>query len=60
MSKSVDREIELDSEQKVVRVLHAGGFGVKGLGFIEGQILDKHKTQTPAFLFFTLDMWTFR
>lgn len=51
MSKSINTEIELDPKQKVVRVLHAGGFKVVGLGLIKGQILDKHKTQTPAFLF---------
>ena len=51
MSKSINTEIELDPKQKVVRVLHASGFKVVGLGFIKGQILDKHKTQTPAFLF---------
>ncbi len=51
MNKSVDKEIELDPKQKVVRVLHAGGFKVIGLGFMKGQILDKHKTQAPAFLF---------
>ena len=51
MSKSINTEIELDPKQKVVRVLHAGGFKVVGLGFMKGQVLDKHKTQTPAFLF---------
>ena len=47
----LDREIELDLKQKVVRVLHAGAFKVVGLGFVKGQTLDKHKTNTPAFLF---------
>ncbi len=51
MSKSINTEVELDPKQKVVRVLHASGFKVVGLGFMKGQILDKHKTQTPAFLF---------
>ena len=27
------------------------GSRLVGLGFIKGQILDKHKTQTPVFLF---------
>jgi len=50
MKHTLKDKITLDPENKTVHVLSEGSFKVIGLGFKKGQILEKHKTTTPAFL----------
>lgn len=51
MSDSIETTLRLNPDQKVIQVLQTDGFKVIGLGFMKGQILEKHKTSTAAFLF---------
>ncbi|MBY0383742.1 cupin domain-containing protein [bacterium] len=38
-------------ESKAVSVLFSEGFKAVGIGLLKGQLLEKHSTATPAFLF---------
>lgn len=50
MNHTLKNEVPLNPENKVVKVLSNHSFKLIGLGFKNGQILEKHTTPTPAIL----------
>lgn len=50
MKHTLKEAIVLNPQSKVVRVLSNPSFKLIGLGFITGQVLEKHSTATPAVL----------
>ena len=50
MKHTLKEEIKLSEASKTVKVLTKGTFNLIGLGFKKDQVLEKHKTPTPAVL----------
>ncbi len=51
MKDSIQDKVVFQKEKKSVNVLFSEGFKAIGIGLLKGQILEKHSTPTPAFLF---------
>lgn len=51
MHDSVQSKIILQKSGKSVNALFSDSFKVVGIGLMRGQVLEKHSTPTPAFLF---------
>lgn len=51
MTDSLQKKIVFQKEGKSVGVLFSDGFKAVGIGLMKGQMLEKHNTPTPAFLF---------
>lgn len=50
MQHSLNKEVPFKTDSKNVKVLTSGTFKLIGLAFKKDQILEKHKTPTPAVL----------
>ena len=50
MKHTLNEEIKLNPDSKTVKILSNPSFKLIGLGFIKGQVLEKHMTPTPAIL----------
>ncbi len=50
MKHTLNEEIKLNADSKTVKVLSNPSFKLIGLGFKNGQVLEKHTTPTPAIL----------
>lgn len=51
MKESIQDKVVFKKESKSVNVLFSDGFKAVGIGLLKGQLLEKHSTPTPAFLF---------
>lgn len=51
MKDSIQNKVVFQKESKAVSVLSSEGFKAVGIGLLKGQLLEKHSTATPAFLF---------
>jgi quercetin dioxygenase-like cupin family protein len=51
MKDSIQDKVVFQKESKSVNVLFSEGFKAVGIGLLKGQMLEKHSTPTPAFLF---------
>lgn len=51
MRDSIQDKVIFKKENKSVNVLFSEGFKAVGIGLLKGQMLEKHSTSTPAFLF---------
>jgi quercetin dioxygenase-like cupin family protein len=51
MKDSIQNKVVFKKESKSVNVLFSEGFKAVGIGLLKGQLLEKHNTPTPAFLF---------
>lgn len=51
MNENINDTILLKEKEKSVSVLFSEGFKVVGLGLMKNQVLEKHSTPNPAFLF---------
>lgn len=51
VSESIESSVVFNPDHKVIQLLNSGTFKVIGLGFVKGQVLEKHSTTSPAFLF---------
>jgi quercetin dioxygenase-like cupin family protein len=51
MRESIQNKVVFKKESKSVNVLFSEGFKAVGIGLLKGQLLEKHNTPTPAFLF---------
>jgi len=51
MKDSIQSKVVFKKESKSVNVLFSEGFKAVGIGLLKGQLLEKHNTPTPAFLF---------
>ena len=50
MKHTLQEEIKLSADAKTIKVLSNPSFKLIGLGFKKNQVLEKHKTPTPAVL----------
>lgn len=51
MKDSIQNKVVFKKDSKSVNVLFSEGFKAVGIGLLKGQLLEKHSTPTPAFLF---------
>ena len=51
MKDSLQNKVVFNKESKSVNMLFSEGFKAIGIGLLKGQLLEKHNTPTPAFLF---------